>query len=165
MWVCRLLKPLVQVAYSQFFQNHFSPYFPIQERSALTHVLYNSKGLENVFLCQRIPILTTAGYKTPHPRGRDGAKAMSETQTGHWSFSPQIHSAHSQKGDCFASLPTFHPIYCTSLKGPLWGVKLFWKDVWSCALGGELKINRFLFTDDLMALSIPRLLWGKGLST
>lgn len=83
------------------------------------------------------------------PRGRGRARTISETQT-HFSLCPQLGSAPSQKGDGFASVPTFHSIYCTSLKGPLWGVKLFWKDVWSCALWGELKINRFLFTADLV---------------
>lgn len=44
-----------------FSKTYFLPHLPIQERSALTHELCNSKGLENVLLCQRIPILTTAG--------------------------------------------------------------------------------------------------------
>lgn len=65
MWVCRCLLCSYKVVYSHFFQNHFSPHFPIQVRSALTHVLYNSEGLENVSLCQGVPILTTAGYNPP----------------------------------------------------------------------------------------------------
>lgn len=58
-----------KVVYSMFIQNWFSPHFPIQRRSLLTHVLYNSKELENVPLCQRVPILTISGYNSPWREG------------------------------------------------------------------------------------------------
>lgn len=69
----------IQSSLFSLFQNHFSPHFPIQARSALTHVLYNSEGLENVSLCQGVPILTTAGYNPPSQKG--GARTVSKTQT------------------------------------------------------------------------------------
>ena len=78
MWVCRCLLCSYKVVYSHFFQNHFSPHFPIQARSALTHVLCNSEGLENVSLCQGVPILTTAGCNPPSWGG--GASTVSKTQ-------------------------------------------------------------------------------------
>lgn len=144
-----------------FFQNQFSVHFPIQVRSTLTHVLYNSKGLENVPLCQRIPILPTAGCNSSQREGY-GQDSVSNPDTA-FPLQSLTSFCSSEKGDCFASLFTLHFTYWTSLKGPLWGVKLFCKDVWSCAPGGELKINKFLFMEDPVAPEIHGLLWGKGL--
>lgn len=159
MWVWRCLLCSYKVVYSHFFQNHFSPHFPIQARSALTHVLYNSEGLENVSLCQGVPILTTAGYNPPSQK-RWSQDCIQDPDTP---CVPSFTLLPPRRVMALLHIPLYLLYILERTSGGRGRDKLFWKEVWSCVLWGELKINRFLFTED-RGLAVLGLLWGKGLS-
>lgn len=101
------------ILFSVFPKLVLSPFLQ-QVKLSLTHIVYNSEGLETVPLGQRSPISLTAGNNCPWLKGAL-TRTMGEPDAVPLSPSPTTPS-HSRKGDRFDSRAT---VYCPSFKGPL----------------------------------------------
>lgn len=101
------------ILFSVFPKLVLSPFLQ-QVKLSLTHIVYNSEGLETVPLGQRSPISLTAGNNCPWLKGAL-TRTMGEPDAVPLSPSPTTPS-HSKKGDRFDSRAT---VYCPSFKGPL----------------------------------------------